>query len=399
LVPDWLEQHPTARAVVLFSGLNLLMVLLASLTLVSDSAQGGRSPVLFQPLGVLVRVAVALALFGVLLYVLRPGRRSRLELSALVLLGAIVVALLTLYADPLLSLALVPFVARYWLSLRKTLLLATALFAWSMVWGLTVGHLSGMNPPLVTILVFAVLSVVFGGYALVGFEFAVREARAREQLGRLYGELAQSYEQLRSYRELEIQHAHLEERSRISRELHDTLGHDLTAQRFDLQVLKKVVPDDETAQSALARALGRNAEATANLKRAVRALRPERLEAVTLAEAIGHLVRVSADPERVCLSVEGEEGFLHPEARVTLYRTVQEVLTNATKHAPGERLEVHVRFLADHVELEACNSVAGSDYGAGFGLEGLRERIGALGGTFGTDHEGGRFRLWASLPR
>ena len=394
--------RPVASVVALFSGLNLTMVLLASLFLVTENARGGKSPVLFQPLALLTRVAVACLVFGLLLYFLRPGGRSLKERGVLVLFGVGVVALLTIYVDPLLSLALVPFAARYWLTLKETLIVAAALFAWSMLWGLTLGRLGGTNPPLVTIVVFLVLAVIFGGYALMSFEFAVREARAREEARTFYDELQRSYQQLKNYRELELQHASLSERHRLSRELHDTLGHDLTAQRFDLEVLNKRMPDDETARGALERALARNAEAMGNLKRTVRALRPERLEQVTLSEALRHLVSLAPHNERVTLSIEGAEGVLDAETRLTLYRIVQETLTNAAKHAPSEVLNLHVQFLCGHIELSADNLFESRDLttpNRGLGLQGLRERVENLQGRFYVSCEGGRFRLWASLPR
>ena len=386
----------------LFSGLNLTMVLLASLFLVTENARGGRSPILFQPLALLTRVAVAASLFGLLLYFLRPGERSPQEKGALVLLGVGVVVLLTLYLDPLLSLAIVPFAARYWLTLKQTLFVAAALFAWSMLWGFTLGRLGGLNPPLVTIVVFLALAVIFGGYALTGFEFAVREARAREEARTLYDELQRSYQQLKSYRELELQHASLSERQRLSRELHDTLGHDLTAQRFDLEILNKLPPDGETSQQALERALARNAEALGNLKRTVRALRPERLEQVTLSEALHHLVSLAPHNKWVVLDIAGVEGVLAAETRVTLYRIVQETLTNAAKHAPGKVLTLNVQFQDEHIELSADNffeSCGLTTSSRGLGLQGLRERVESLQGCFNVSVEEGRFHLWASLPR
>ena len=154
---------------------------------------------------------------------------------------------------------------------------------------------------------------------------------------------------------MEIQHAYLEERSRLSRELHDTLGHDLTAQRFDLEILKMPVLDSSVANQALERALARNVEAMHNLRRVVRALRPENFDEMKFREAIRQLVSISANPKLVSLEVDGEEGALSSDQRVALYRLVQEALTNAIKHAPGEPLQLHMQFFPDCVQFEASN--------------------------------------------
>lgn len=399
-LPKWLRTRPAVIVVALFAGLNLIMILLASLGVVSENAQGGQSPVLFQPTAAASRIVLAVGIYGAILFFLRSGAAKRWERIALVAFGVMVVALLTLFVSPLLSLAIIPFVARFWLSLQQTLVLAIGLFAWSMIWGLTFGRLEGVNPPIATLAIFGIIAVVFGGYALISFEFALREARAREELTALYDELARSHQQLKGYQELVIQRTYLEERGRISRELHDTLGHDLIAQRLDLEILKTSEADRMATKQALIRALDRNAEAMQNLRRAVRALRPESLESMSLSEALHHLVSASSTPHLVRLRLTGEEGALPPNLRVALYRAVQETLTNVTKHAPGRPLDLQLQFLSERIELKANNPAdhRGCQEG-GVGLQGLRERVENLSGTFEASYQDGRFNVWMSLPR
>jgi signal transduction histidine kinase len=391
--------RPTAKVVALFSGLNGLMILLLSLARLAPTPAGGMAPVLFQPAWLLVHVLLASTLYGAVIYSLRPGTRNPWWLAVLTLLGLGTLALLTVYLNPLLSLALIPIVARYWLDLRQTLVIAAALTLWSVVWN-SVGEMSQYNPPAITIAVVVILALIFGGYTLLSFDFAMREARAREERDGLYAELERSYERLGRYHDLELEHAHLAERTRISRELHDTLGHHLTAQHFDLHVLKRLLPADETLAGALQRALDRNREALEDVRRAVHALRPEQLEGLSLSQALRQLVMLSAESLKVRLEVCGRECELSSDKALALYRLAQESLTNRAKHAPGQPLDVRLRFKSTDVEFEACNPKRENQpaAGTGLGLCGLRERIEALGGQLHAGEREGYFRVWASLP-
>jgi signal transduction histidine kinase len=84
------------------------------------------------------------------------------------------------------------------------------------------------------------------------------------------------------------------------------------------------------------------------------------------------------------------------------YRIAQEALTNVVKHAVGARVEVHVRYLPDAVEVDVVDDGGrgtASGQPAGYGLVGLRERASVLGGTLQAGpRAGGGFQVQARLP-
>ena len=104
------------------------------------------------------------------------------------------------------------------------------------------------------------------------------------------------------------------------------------------------------------------------------------------------------------INVEGAPQRLPPAMGPTLYRIVQESLSNAASHAAGSRVAVCVRYGADTVDVSvvdagAAASAPPSSSGAGFGLVGMRERVAVFGGTLDAGPlDGGGFRVHARLP-
>lgn len=400
----WIGGRPAARAVALFTGLNLTMIVLygalfAALAALQRDASSGVLAALAAAIGAGLSGA---ALYAAILHALRPGRRTVAEVAVLGVLGMAAVWVATVWLRmPFLTLAVVPIVARYWLSLERTLGVAAVLVAWSVAW-FAVGSPQPFSAALAASVAGGVVAVVFGGYTLLGFEFAIAQARAREQLEETTLALEASYRELRTYRDLELEHAYLAERARISRELHDTLGHHLTAQRFDLQVLGKLVRESEASAAAL-RALDRNAEAMADVRRALHATRPERLERLGCSRAVRELVAAAAGSPDVRFDVEGEEGHVSPDAALAVYRLAQEAITNVAKHAPGRALDLRVAFEPGAVRVTAANDVdtdpADRELVHGNGLRGIEERMVQLGGSVRVARRGGRFELDARLPR
>ncbi|MBB6097576.1 signal transduction histidine kinase [Deinobacterium chartae] len=392
----WFARRPAARAVVLFSALNLFMVLFFTLLvppLLRGTTANTDSPLVI-PEDLLVRVAIAAFTFGVIVWSVRPGQRSGAELAFLALVGVVFVGITTVYYLPILALVVISVVAHFWLSLRRTTLLSIGTIAvTSPIWAGMHTQGSLLIPAAIT----GLISVIATVYIMLSFEMVIKEARARE-------ELDASHRQLLHYRDLEIQHAHLEERTRISRELHDTLGHHLTAQRFDLQVMLKLAPPENAPlRAALQRALERNREAIGDVRRAVQALQPGELQ-TGLREALEELLALWPDRHTVDFRVSGQEYEVSGDVKLAVYRAAQEALTNARKHAPGQEIHLRLRFEDDAVVFEARNRMptervpAGEIDTGGQGLRGLSERARALGGKFRMQRLEGEFSLWMSLP-
>jgi signal transduction histidine kinase len=99
----------------------------------------------------------------------------------------------------------------------------------------------------------------------------------------------------------------------------------------------------------------------------------------------------------VTLTVDGDVAATAATAGLTVYRIVQEAVTNAVKHAPGTPVTVDLRVSASGVEL-AVDSAGRPGAGSGSGLRTMRERAEALGGTFAAGPGGRGWLVRATLP-
>ncbi|MGO8888734.1 MAG: sensor histidine kinase, partial [Streptosporangiaceae bacterium] len=209
-----------------------------------------------------------------------------------------------------------------------------------------------------------------------------------------------------------------EERVRIARELHDVVAHSLSVVTFQAGVGRKVGAARPVEALLALRAVevtGRGA--LEELRRILGLLRDDDGEGPSLVPApgvadLGELagtVRGAGIP--VALAVTGDAAALPPAASLTVYRIVQEALTNVVKHARGAQATVRVRAGSDGVLITVTDNgrgaaeggeVAGTlvtDESARHGLVGMRERAAAFGGTLEAGPvAGGGFRVSAFLP-
>jgi len=204
------------------------------------------------------------------------------------------------------------------------------------------------------------------------------ERQAKEQL-------AAAHEQLRQYALRIEELAAVQERNHIAREIHDSLGHTLTAQNIQLQTAVKLWQrDPNKAQSFLQQAQQLAATAMQEVRRSVRTLREES-EEPPLEEAIAHLVNDFQQGTEIAIStsITGQI-MVCPRLSKTLHRIVQEALTNIRKHAQASRVSIQLNTTANHVSLIIEDNGRGFDPNQptvmGFGLQGMQERVAAVGG-------------------
>jgi signal transduction histidine kinase len=224
--------------------------------------------------------------------------------------------------------------------------------------------------------------------------------------GRLERERAEALlDELQRTRQSEIERAALAERARIAREIHDVLAHTLSALALQLEGTRLLVeqrPGDPAAVAAVERAHRLAREGLAEAKRAIGALRGDRLPGPDgLARLVDDFADSTGTPSH--FEVSGEPVPLSSEAQLALFRTAQEALTNVRKHAQATAVDVRLRYAPDGAELlveDAAPTVsANGGAGSGYGLLGMRERAELVGGTLeaGPLETGFRVRLW--LPR
>jgi len=203
----------------------------------------------------------------------------------------------------------------------------------------------------------------------------------------------------------------LEERQRLSRELHDVVAHGLSVMVLQAGAARRIAAvDPARALAALAVIEASGRDAMAEMRRLLGVLREgadatPALDPQPGLEQLAALVgRVRAAGLRVELRREGEARPLPPGVNVSAYRVVQEALTNAVKYAPGGSARVRLRYRADAVEVEVRDDGGGRGEapadltGGGHGLLGMRERIALFGGELQAGRHGGGYRVRATLP-
>ena len=240
----------------------------------------------------------------------------------------------------------------------------------------------------------AALTVV-GGLAWHGLFFCVGFIAATE--GRRRREMARLNADLEATRFLLAESSRLAERLHLARELHDGAGHALALLNVKLEIAQQKV-SGEPADDAVREARAASKELFRQVREIVGQLRDER--PLDLPRALARLVAGVAEP-RVALDLAPELPPLDPARAHALFRCVQEIVTNAVRHAAARTLTVAVRAGRDgNIALEARDDGRGSrQVTPGTGLRGLRERIEALGGTVAFETAPGRgFQVRASLP-
>jgi signal transduction histidine kinase len=216
----------------------------------------------------------------------------------------------------------------------------------------------------------------------------VEEASARDRLTTANAELEAT-------RELLAQSSRIAERARIARDLHDVLGHHLTALSLNLEVAIHLTDGDarvrvETAQSVTKLLLG-------DVRAVVGELRQEK--GLDLSSA---LEKLAAGIPRLQIHVEVAPGFSvdDPVAGEIVLRCAQEIVTNTVRHAQAENLWIGVTRNASGIEIRARDDGRGADaVRSGGGLSGMRDRFERRGGGLSVvTAEGRGFSITASLP-
>jgi signal transduction histidine kinase len=200
-------------------------------------------------------------------------------------------------------------------------------------------------------------------------------------------DLALAHEQLQQY-SLKIEDmAAIQERNRIAREIHDSLGHALTTLNVQLQTAVKLWSHSPTeAKPFLEQAHRLGTVAMQEVRQSVHALRADAETEVPLEQAIAQLVQDFRQGTGIRVESEIQlPSLLPPQISKTLYRVIQEALTNICKHADASSVDLYLRQMPDCVWLTVTDNGRGfrpSRTQSGFGLQSMQERVAAVNGTF-----------------
>jgi signal transduction histidine kinase len=233
-------------------------------------------------------------------------------------------------------------------------------------------------------------TAAYGAFQLFAFgaaRLAASEAAARQEVTRVHAELLAT-------QELFADSTRTAERLRIARELHDALGHRLTALSLQLELARNVAEDRSKEPVGQAHALTK--ELFGELRTAVGAMRED--QPIDLSRALRTLVAGIPRPH-VHLDVP-DNLRIEPALAHTIFRCVQEALTNALRHAHAENVFLVVEQRDETITVVARDDGRGAaSVQAGHGLTGLRERVEGMGGRVEVDSRlGYGVTLRALLP-
>jgi signal transduction histidine kinase len=258
------------------------------------------------------------------------------------------------------------------------------------------------NQPTGVVLGFPFAFAGFWSVAMTRREYLVRAEQAERTLA-----------ETRRAREAETHAAALAERARIARDIHDVLAHSLAAVSVNLQAAEGLLtaetlprdnPELAKAIECVERAGTLTREGLATARRAILALRDDAAPLPDQLASLAAQYQATGDAT-IQLTVTGEPRPLPGPAALVAYRTAQEGLTNARKHAPGQPVTLILAFERGQVAVAIENPLppAGEQgplagTGAGAGLTGLKERAALAGGTLEAGPADGTWRTDLTIP-
>jgi signal transduction histidine kinase len=388
----------------------VLLAVMAGLTIAFKHDQPGS-------LAIDLALCAAAAVWGLVLFTLRPAWRDRTGVMGVFLAGLILFGLVMVLRDPWFGVytPVLYFYAYRIIGWPRELyfISGTAVVAGTaQASGLDLGSWAGRLEYLAVLAVNIAPMCLLAWIGEIGMRYyATREAalrEAREANARLAAALADNAALQEQLVEQARTAGVLDERARMAREIHDTLAQGLTGIVTQLQAAEHAADDPAgwRRHHAAATALAR--ESLTEARRSVNELRPEPLETGRLADAIADVAAswstLHSIPAQV--TVTGTTRTMRPEAEVALLRTAQEALANVAKHAAtATRVGLTLSYMDQQVALDVRDDGRGFDptvqveRDGGFGLVAMRQRIEALAGTLQIESEvDGGTGISACLP-
>ncbi len=378
------------------------------------------------------RIALDVARYGIYLFVFvsQGVGPERLALERLLLLAALLLALaaagyILTDRDPSRRSALIlytaanglafaiglvapdsPFFLLYFVILGQAFfcfaprLVAALSFASYLALGVNFALLGTPTARLIEIMGSNLFGFIFIGTIVL---LAIEQRTAREETERLLRDLKDAHHRLQAYA-VEVETLSVaRERQRLAQDVHDSVAHVLTGLLVQLQAVRRILQADATAAGARLATLEEAARrGLDDVRRAVRAMRPEHLEGVGGIEAMRRLCDQFAERTGIRVNFIIAPA-LHPGPvhEVLLYRTLQECLTNAARHGRASTVWATLEAKDGRVLLRVRDDgIGATDAQPGMGIGGMQERAQAAGGSFSYRNatEGG-FEALLELPQ
>ncbi len=222
-----------------------------------------------------------------------------------------------------------------------------------------------------------------------------------EKLNQVNAELQEANRQMEEYAKESVKNAETRERNRLAREIHDTLGHALTGIITGLDacvMLIDAAPDAAKGQLKVIADVARNG--MTDVRRSVKALRPDALEKLELEKALVQMIEEMRQASHVQIEYDCQAQLtcFNKDEEEIIYRIVQESITNAIRHGKADRIEIAITMKYQLLSVNIRdNGIGCVKIEKGFGLHHMEERIKMLHGSLSFCGENG-FVIEAQIP-
>lgn len=268
-------------------------------------------------------------------------------------------------------------------------------------------YYSLQNTTAINVFINTIIVVIFGALGRSVAEEQKRKKEAQELYDKLRiseSQLKDAYERLEEYSETIEELTLLRERNRISRELHDSVGHTLSTIIIQLQALPHMMHKDaEKTIKMVDKLIDFSKNGMENVRRTIKELKPTDFdkyqgifsikELIFNYEKLTH-IKINFITFNEAIELNSDESFV-------LYRIIQEALNNASKHSKASNINLSLQGDDKNIRLYIKDDGIGAhSLSQGFGLSNMEERVKKLGGTieFNTGTSKG-FEIIANIPR
>lgn len=235
--------------------------------------------------------------------------------------------------------------------------------------------------------------IFYFGTFLANYYFTLNEEKSR-----LYEELLSEYRQLKRLNLEQEQLTRMQERTRIARDIHDSVGHKMTALLMQIEMIK--MKNTEVKELGLLKSLAD--ESLQETRKAVKSLKKEEIGGIA---SVIQLIRRLEVESQLFVHFTTKKGVLtfplSNEESIAFYRVIQEALTNAMRHSSSK--EVFVTLSIDAVgnlSFTVKNHISDpKPFSEGFGLASIRERIQEVNGVISFYQAGEQFIVTGSIPK
>jgi signal transduction histidine kinase len=212
------------------------------------------------------------------------------------------------------------------------------------------------------------------------------QIREKEKLTHINAELEQAYTKLIENSAVAEKLSVEQERTRMAREIHDTLAHTLTTLIVQLEVCKKLSSmDPARLPTELEKAQELSRSGFNDVKRSIKALRPQVMEEKSFFDSIISIINETMENTNVHITLNdllSTDIKIPSHMEVALFRVIQESITNSIRH--GQAHEIKINIKKDKDMLRLCivdNGIGCTNIKKGYGMQGIQERIESLHGS------------------